>query len=82
MNDHVDLSTSTFGVPGAAYQDTSIRFDPRRDMGRALTTVESAALDECDRITELKETCHALWLTQLSPKEKRRLGLVTEEHRV
>lgn len=44
-------------------------------LGRPLTAIERAADDEEDRVIARNKASHALWLAQMSDKEKRRWGI-------
>ena len=48
-------------------------------LGRPLAALEHAALVEQDRVIERREASLAMWLAQLSAKERRRLGIPEKE---
>jgi hypothetical protein len=73
--DWVDMSAGAMGVTGAAHTPSSA--DLRADLlGRPLTEVERAADDAQDMYRERDAARHAVWVGQLSAKERKRMGIV------
>ena len=71
--DHVEMCIGVMGVSGAAHVSSA---DIRAELlGRELTAVERAADDYQDMIRERDRARHAIWLSQLSAKERKRLGM-------
>lgn len=73
MVDRVEMSSGAMGIGGAAHMSSA---DVRAELlGRELTPLERAADDEADRYRDLREARHAIWLSQLSAKERKWLGI-------
>jgi hypothetical protein len=73
--DWVDMSAGTLGVAGSAHTPSSA--DIRADLlGREPTEIERAADAAQDIYRERDAARHAIWLSQLSAKARKRMGIV------
>jgi hypothetical protein len=78
MNDFIDMSSGAMGVGGAAYDQeaaAAVELYEHR-LGRKMTALERAAVEEAERDCQRRSTMHQLSMAALSPRERRYRGVV------